>query len=443
MDLNSRSVPKPLRIRGNPCLNSAMETLFEKRSKTGDIKFIVDGEEIRAHRCVLAALSFKFEAQFHGPLEEKHTINVEGVTPAAFEEFLQFFYKDEVALTLDNIEHVLNLVKQSLIDEFVMECESFIMENIGVDKLLWSHQLAQLYDLNSLEAFCVKQIGVNIRTVFQSMEFLRCERDTLCQILDFKPMNCNGTDVFDACISWARSKCERDQIDATNTGNLRMALGEAISKIPFDTLEFREFATINREYRGLLSAEEAIDVYEAIAAKTIDVNLTVFGNKNKLPAAVVEKSSSECSFSKGQRLKIDFSRNYDYIVFYYNKKIKLNGFIICSRIDSEIKVEVKIEGEEKRPTYTASISENETKIIFDDPIEMRSCKCCTIRIFSETLRQPSASLYGLKLEECVVQNGVKFQIPQPICNKLNLITTLLFDICMDVKWNEYVRLYEQ
>lgn len=67
----------------NPCVNKIAEKLYEKRIQTGDIDFIVGGEVIRAHRCILAAVSARYEAKFYGSKPEKDSITITNVLPAA------------------------------------------------------------------------------------------------------------------------------------------------------------------------------------------------------------------------------------------------------------------------------------------------------------------------------------------------------------------------
>lgn len=76
---------------------------------------------------MLAALSPKFKAQLCDAIAEMDTINVKDVSASAFNDFVQFFYKHEISLTADNTEDVLNLAKQSLVDELV-ECIKFILD---------------------------------------------------------------------------------------------------------------------------------------------------------------------------------------------------------------------------------------------------------------------------------------------------------------------------
>lgn len=76
----------------NSIVNKTIEKLYKKRDETGDVAFIVESQNIRAHRSILAALSPNYEAKFHGLQPHTGDVNVEDVTAAAFNEFLQFFY---------------------------------------------------------------------------------------------------------------------------------------------------------------------------------------------------------------------------------------------------------------------------------------------------------------------------------------------------------------
>lgn len=49
-------------------------------------------ERIPAHKFVLAAISPFFASMLHGPIEHKGDLDVNGVTPAVFKEFLKKFY---------------------------------------------------------------------------------------------------------------------------------------------------------------------------------------------------------------------------------------------------------------------------------------------------------------------------------------------------------------
>lgn len=194
MNQQIRSCSKPS-AAVESSLQSTMEKLYNTRNTTGDIKFIIDGEEIHAHGCVLAAHSQRYRTQFYGGMAEKEMV-IENVARAEFEEFLQFFYLNRVTLTLDNIENVLTLAKLSLVDELVDKCTNFIKDAVGVDNLLWVHQLDVFLDMQSMQEFWAHHIGINIKSVFQTDGFLDCQEDVLCDISDFDSLNCKEIDIL-------------------------------------------------------------------------------------------------------------------------------------------------------------------------------------------------------------------------------------------------------
>lgn len=70
----------------------------------------------KSKNVILAALSPKYKVQFYGSNPDKGEICIGNVSAAAFKEFLQFFYEKSVHLTVENIELMLVLAKQSLVD---------------------------------------------------------------------------------------------------------------------------------------------------------------------------------------------------------------------------------------------------------------------------------------------------------------------------------------
>lgn len=233
--------------------------------ENSDIKFIVESEEISAHRCVLADISPKYRAQFYGSMPEKSIVNVNGVTAAAFKEFLQFFYTsfymNEAIFTIENIEEVLDLSEQSLQYIFVDSCEINLENMVGLDKLVWCYRLALRYEISYLQTYCMKYINADIKTVFHTTDFLSSERDMLSYILNIDSLKYEETQLFDACILWAQAKCEQEGKDATKIKNLRVALRETISKIPFCSMKGYEIVDIAKKHRKLFSSEEVTKLF--------------------------------------------------------------------------------------------------------------------------------------------------------------------------------------
>lgn len=243
-------------VRSNRIARQILPKLYEERDKTGDVIFMVDSEKIRAHQCVLSAFSPKYEAQFYG-IHPEMEILVDDVTSGAFKEFLQFFYLEEVILKTENIEAVLNLAKQSLVDDFVGECIRFLVDSMTVENLCWCYRLAIVHDLKQLNDLCESKIDSKL---FASDDFINCEHDLLMRILKLDLIYCKETVIFEACIAWARAACEQKNIVADNMRNLRTELGEGLGEVRFRSMSIEEFATLHRTYEGFFTGDESVEI---------------------------------------------------------------------------------------------------------------------------------------------------------------------------------------
>lgn len=245
----------------------SMEELYNKRHKTGDITFVVGSErtKINAHRCVLAALSPKYEAQFFGPNPDCGEIHVPNVSAGAFNEFLQFFYQETVNLSIENIEAVLDLAEQSLVAEFVTDCERFLQSKTTPQNTCWAYGLAIKYNLEAFQSHCEQEIGMNIVQVFASDDFLHCDREMLLNILKMDSLRCTETDVVNACIAWARADCKQKKLDIGKPKNLRTVLGDAIYQIRFTSMQAQEFAALHKSLPDFFTNDEAIELFYIVS----------------------------------------------------------------------------------------------------------------------------------------------------------------------------------
>lgn len=420
--INDRS--KLSMIRKNPCLKTELlKNLYEQRAETGDIKFIIEAQEIHAHRCVLAALSPKYKAQFYGAMSEKDVIHISGTSYDAFTEFLQFFYADEVTLSIRNIEDVLNLAKQSLVDDLITECINFLCDAVGLDKLLWFYRLAMQYEIESLENVCSTYITGNVLAVFKTSDFLSCENDMLCHILTLSSsLNCDFIDLFDGCILWARAKCQQNEIDASNTANLRAILGVAFHEIPFSSMSPQEFSIICNNYSGLLSAQESMDILMAIA-------INESNKKARAAQRLCDLNSMrnlKCKFTKGDPQRRPTPTKKDGIGFSCDKTIKLTGFIMYNRVAESVRVDVYLKGKQIKCKRTIQTLNKKTKVTFNAPIRVKPNEEC--RIFVQAIKTRTIGWYGFSGLSKTIKKGVTFRFQRDNCDGIYSITHLLFDI---------------
>lgn len=286
-----------------------LEQLYLERNETGDVTFLVDSQQIRAHRWVLAAASPKFKAQFFGPNANARDIEIPNVSAAAFSEFLQFFYNETVNLTMETIEEVLNLAKQSLVDEFVANCINYLIREMTSKNVCWIYLFAIIYDIDSLRCECERQISKNTKQIFQSDEFQLCNREVLLRVLKIDTLNCTETEIFNACIVWARANCKRKKLDDDNVENLRTALGEAIYQIRFSSMDSKEFAALLKSLDGFFAADEIVEILY-ITSKLDGFESQKFNQKPRIQPDYYKFNSSDYDSISEFSVELD-----DYDVF--------------------------------------------------------------------------------------------------------------------------------
>lgn len=366
-------------VRRNPIVKQTLAKLYQDRNETGDVTFIVDSEKVRVHRCILAALSPKYKAQFFGSRPDEGDIHVHGdITAAAFQEFLQFFYLDEVVLTIENIENVFDLVQQSLVDDFSNECINFLKDIVSVDSLCVIYRLASIFGIEELLDICEPQISANAQKIFVSNDFINCESDLLITILQMDSLRCREIEVFDACISWAKAACERKNIDPDQMSNLRSVLGAAIFEIRFCSMKIEEFVILHRKYHGFFSPDESDEIIFMIG-KLADFKSQQFNQKPRnQPINLPSKIRHECFRILPQNIRlIDLTGIQSIGVnFYCNKGIRLDGFAAGVDVSTNafavyVGVQSLMGVHEYFLDCTVQANEEGYAIMFNKPIEIR------------------------------------------------------------------------
>lgn len=432
------SSSKASSVRENPFLKKAKDELFAGRDETGDTIFVVQSQVIHAHRCVLAALSPKYKAQFYGAMPSTEIIKLKNVSPVAFMEFLQFFYVDEVTLTMENIECVIDLAQQSLVAEFVEECTKFLLEMVGIDKLVWCYRLSVLYQISRLQQFCEEQISMHITKVFKSAEFLECDCKILELILKLDQLTCKEVEVFEACISWARAACKSNCIDlhslAAGATHLREALGDAVFQIRFCTMSVEEFASLHKLYAGFFSTDESNEIIYGIGKVNDSSKPGLFNHKPRTPitttSSPIESNarSLECSIS-GNGVKVNRAPSeVEKIAIICDKPIVLKGLVVRLEKLADITVDINLGARQlKKYPATVKLSDHQNRIFFREPVEIKAHERCIITLKSAMFKRSKISGCCIK-SEVVDKNGIWFQFPNPQYGSTPpiLITNLLY-----------------
>lgn len=217
MSQTSENLQKTLkqRIFRNKCLQNG-EKLYLK-SKYADVHFLV-GENmstatrIPATKAILAADCPAFDAMLFGDLKQPGDVHIPDSSDSAFMEFLQYFYLIEVKLTEENIVGVLYLGEKYGVEKCVNDCVQFLMDTTDDENVCERLDLAILFDKMELLGVCEKRIMLNTKAVLESEGFLESEMKVLSYILKIDGFSCSEYDVFRACMSWVKSKSDRDEV---------------------------------------------------------------------------------------------------------------------------------------------------------------------------------------------------------------------------------------
>lgn len=343
-----------------PCENLYLNT------DEADVWFVTDGERIPGHKLILTAISPWFKTMFCGALPEEGDVDMsENATAAEFKEFLQFFYLYDVKLTLANIQGVLNLAKQSMVEDFVVECEHFLMDKLTIDKMCWGYQLAVFYETKQLQLFCERAISINAVKIFRSDSFLEANYETVHRILKLNTLLCKEKCVFDACIAWAQAACRRNEQDPSDEQHLRTQLKDLLYEIRFISMTDGEFGTLLHQFSEMFSKEETQEI--------IFIRSRVGGFRPKLfnPMSRLFKNDTDesdwltcnrfISFETGIEDAAFRIKRLELTTFSSSRPLLLRGFLYGSRFGN-IRITVV---EKREDDYILPIFENTRQMDYD------------------------------------------------------------------------------
>lgn len=246
----------------NKFLTQSISKLY-LNEEYADVNFVFPAENVPANKIILAVASSVFNAMFFGPMKEGKTVKIVDTSASSFKEFLQFFYLNEVTLTIENIEHVARLADKYDMLVCINMCADFLQTHLTADNMFWGYQLAVSLENKKLKAFFERRICISPLNMFKSNAFLRCKRAVLKSILLMDSMFCTEIDIFDACLGWAKTACRKNKLNEKCDMNLKSQLDECFYLIRFGTIQPEKFAKLisNKLIRDLFTRDELADVF--------------------------------------------------------------------------------------------------------------------------------------------------------------------------------------
>jgi speckle-type POZ protein len=163
--------------------------------KGADVVFDVAGETFAAHRCVLAARSPVFSAEFFGAMKESDTggvVHIEDMEPRVFKALLYFVYTDLLfpstkTKTMQQVEdddedvlsqHLLVAADKYNLERLKLLCEKKLCEYISADNVATILALAEQHHCHGLKKVCFHFLSspANLRAAMASDGFKHLSR---------------------------------------------------------------------------------------------------------------------------------------------------------------------------------------------------------------------------------------------------------------------------
>ncbi|KAG8099834.1 hypothetical protein GUJ93_ZPchr0013g34930 [Zizania palustris] len=124
-----------------------------------DVTLDVGQETFLAHRCVLAARSSVFKAEFFGTMNTKAhgTVKIEDMEAGVFRSFLHFIYTDTLSDASQDVvmaQHLLVAADRYNVDRLKLICEEKLSKNLDSDMLATSLALAEQHGCHGLKEAC-------------------------------------------------------------------------------------------------------------------------------------------------------------------------------------------------------------------------------------------------------------------------------------------------
>jgi len=163
---------KSLVVVGDADLSDDYLQLLED-APNADFTFTVSGEDIKAHKAILAARSTYFKNMFQTDMKENLTDKVEvpDADPNAFRGMLQYIYGGMAPKNLEDIAIDLFAIADKYgLDTLKDMCESSICRNLDIDTVIDALILAERYNLEALMSQAKLVLKGNIHAVDRSEE---------------------------------------------------------------------------------------------------------------------------------------------------------------------------------------------------------------------------------------------------------------------------------
>ena len=166
-----------------------------------------EGQEIQAHRLVLAASSAYFRAMFLTDMKESQqkVITIRWVSSDSLKALIDYSYSSKIKICVENVESILSTASMLQFLRVEEACYDFLSNNIEVGNCVDVWNLSELHDCHELVERVETFIRGNFSLVLKSSEFFGLSAKQLSKLLSHDKLNVpSESSVFCAVMSWVK-----------------------------------------------------------------------------------------------------------------------------------------------------------------------------------------------------------------------------------------------
>jgi len=168
--------------------------LLWKQKLFADITFVVQDQEILAHRAILLKSRY-FQNMFKsGMIEATSTkINVPGdISAQNFRAILEYIYYDTITLTQTLALDLVVLADMYFLAKLKADCENYLSKNLSVESFLSVLNVAEMADSSILKKRVVKFFVENLEKVNEEVDIQKIPSEFFIKALLYQRENKNN-----------------------------------------------------------------------------------------------------------------------------------------------------------------------------------------------------------------------------------------------------------
>ncbi|XP_047057558.1 BTB/POZ and MATH domain-containing protein 2-like [Lolium rigidum] len=169
-----------------------------------DVTFEVQGEELPAHKLVLAMRSPVFKALLYGPMKEKDSnrVIIDDMQPAIFKVLLHFIYTDSLPPKMDDdlegddkkevTRHLLVAADRYAMERLKLMCENILCKDLDAESVATVLALADQHSCSGLKDACIRFIAscTKIDDVVASRGYIQLKRSCPDSVMEMWETAC-------------------------------------------------------------------------------------------------------------------------------------------------------------------------------------------------------------------------------------------------------------